>query len=203
MNIKRGLHSQPWYINSKCVCKENESRKNVYTWNILSLRIIWIRACYPSTCEAALVTISPPIRSGPSFPRFMSLWPASPVRREASRDLGARSETRPLSCSSSEPRSPQIRSVRKFNTRLDPYFKAKRSLLYIHSHIHAHQIPREQKKHWLTQTITLMPERPRAGAATDGWILPLCARPSYPRRNPGSKRPTTFPPRRTQAKFLH
>ena len=84
----------------------------------------------PTRTDASLGIISPPIRSGPSFPRSITC-PCEPRRPPAVKQAvpyGARSDTRTLSRSSSEPRSPQNRSVPKYDTRLDVYFQAKTTL---------------------------------------------------------------------------
>ena len=89
---------------------------------------------------------------------------------------GARFDTRPLPASGAQPRSAQIRSVRAYNARLSVYFNVKTVFTFLGRPV----IPQE-KKHRLTQTLSLVPGRAWAGMARDGRIHPFAPRRTHPR----------------------
>ena len=74
-----------------------------------------------------------------------------------------------------------LRSVWKCNTRF--YFQAKTAFTPP-GHV---RLPRKQKKQLLTQTISFVPGRARAGAARDGQIPPLCTPAAVPTAKSGAE----------------
>ena len=143
MNIKRGLFSQRMILARTCTRKENRCRKmkknthgpyvrTAQKCSQPSLRCSTVRFVHATVVRETPRSRRLRHRFGPvqASPALRPCEPPSPARREASGDL-RRSfrhyDTLP-SWSSSERRSPQILSVRKYNTLWDVQLKRKRRL---------------------------------------------------------------------------
>ena len=128
---------------------------------------------------------------GPSEPR-------RPPRLKQAVPYGARSATRPLSTSSSEPRSPQIRCVRKYNARLNVHFQGKTTFEHLgHISSCAKQRSSSRPSRSFARAWT---RAARCGARR---LVSPCVRPSPHTHGEIRGRSRTFPARRIQPKFPH
>ena len=80
--------------------------------------------------HSALVTMSAPFRSGPSFPHYTCQWPRRLSRVKLAVVCGARSALWRWSCSNCEPRCQRIHCVRKHNIRFNIHVQGKTNFIF-------------------------------------------------------------------------
>ena len=145
-----------------------------------------------SQCMLRSRCLPPSPRSAPSSKLSPLYVPVSPVSRADMQAVpcGARSNTRLLPASTSQPPPAGIRSVRKYNTGICLYVQVKTVITFGHVLVTKHTGS-------TTPTDAFAPAstngRPRGGRVQAG--LPLSApMPTHPRRDPGPKRPRAARP---------
>ena len=133
------------------------------------------------------------LHSAPSSKLPPFCVPVSPVARTAMQAVpcGARSDTRLFPASGSQPRSGQIRSVRTYNSRRYIYFRDKTVLTFF-GHI---ELSRKKRSTGSPRRFrSCLDERGPARRESAEFLL-FVPMPTYPRRDPGPKRPRAARPR--------
>ena len=158
-----------------------------------NLLLFWSRLvhAFPPLC------VLPSLRSPPSCHRFDQVHaspaqcPCEPRRPRGELQAvpcGTCSDIRLLPASGVQPRSAQIRHVRRYNTRLNAYFNVKTVLTFL-GHV---RLSRKQRSTGSPRRFrSLLAELGPARRETAGFT-PCAPRRTHSRRNPGSKCPSAF-----------